>query len=236
MSTQVDVDAKFPLVTGDEDGVAGSRQSDLAWQVADQVRELIVLQRLLPGEKVRQAELAAELGVSRSPLREALRTLESEGLVQYAPNRGYLVTRLAASDMSEIYMMRQLLEAELILHMRRPTEDEIMALEESNAAMSRAIDSSSIAQILVANREFHFGIFAMSELALVRREIERLWQLSECYRAAYLWLPETKARIVGEHQGIMAALKSYDLELLSLLSAQHRRASENVVVSLLVGR
>jgi DNA-binding GntR family transcriptional regulator len=80
------------LAMAGETARAGPTQLTLL--AAAQIRGLIIDGVLLPGEKIRQADLAAKIGVSRSPLREALRTLESEGVVSYEINRGYVVARL----------------------------------------------------------------------------------------------------------------------------------------------
>src|SRR5258705_13989902 len=92
-----------------------SEAAELTKQAADRIRDLIVRRQLLPGEKIGQVELARRLGVSRSPLREALRTLESEGIVTYEKNRGYLVARLDADELAQVYRLRAILEAELLL-------------------------------------------------------------------------------------------------------------------------
>jgi len=73
----------------------------------------------------------------------------------------------------------------------------------------------------------------MSSLGIILHEVERLWQLSESYRAGYLWLPDTRARIVAEHNAMIDALADYDLDLLVEKSEQHREASEEMVLSLL---
>ena len=79
-------------------------------QAADAVRQAILSGRLLPGTPLREAALAAELGVSRSTLREAARVLASEGLVRYQMNRGIVVTEIAAEDVADIYAARAALE------------------------------------------------------------------------------------------------------------------------------
>jgi DNA-binding GntR family transcriptional regulator len=137
---------------------------------------------LLPGEKVRQVELAERIGVSRSPLREALRTLESEGLLSYEMNRGYVVARLEPGDIAEFYQMRALLEHELIRSIARPAKEVLDTLEKHNETMMAAIAKEDIAEIMRANRDFHFTIFELSPMKQFRREINRLWQLSEGYR------------------------------------------------------
>src|SRR5258708_36350965 len=86
----------------------------LASEAAEQLRGLISSQLLLPGEKIRQVEIAQQLGVSRSPLREALRTLESEGVVSYETNRGYVVTKLCITGLAQIYRLRAFIAGELM--------------------------------------------------------------------------------------------------------------------------
>src|SRR5712691_719221 len=121
-----------------------SEAIQLTLRAAAQIRGLIMDGVLLPGEKLRQLELAERIGVSRSPLREALRTLESEGMLSYEANRGYVVARLEQGD---------------------------------------------VAEILRANRDFHFTIFELSPMRQYKREITRLWQLSEGYRGWWWRLP-----------------------------------------------
>lgn len=209
--------------------------TQLTLEAADQIRDLIIRRILLPGEKIRQVELAKRVGVSRSPLREALRTLESEGIVSYEVNRGYVVSRLDRDDLEQIYRMRALLEQELLSTIVRPDARTVRAIAKHNDDMVRAIDAGNVSAMLEANRNFHFAIFALSPLDLFFREVRRLWQLSEGYRATYLWLPETRARIVSEHAAMVTVLREFDPGKLVELSAQHRTASEDVVVGLLAG-
>jgi DNA-binding GntR family transcriptional regulator len=205
----------------------------LATRAADAIRELIVRRELLPGEKIGQVELANRVGVSRSPLREALRTLESEGVVGYEPNRGYVVSRLDADDLAQIYRMRGLLETELLSTLVKPDETQVQQLVTLNEAMETGMAVGSVAEMLRANREFHFAIFALSPLDLFVRESRRLWQLSEGYRATYLWMPETRARVLNEHRQIIAALETFDPKRVAKLCAHHRGSSEDVVIGLL---
>ncbi|OLT23171.1 hypothetical protein BJF78_07065 [Pseudonocardia sp. CNS-139] len=194
---------------------------------------MIVRRELLPGEKLGQVELAKRVGVSRSPLREALRTLESEGIVSYENNRGYVVARLDAVDLSQIYRLRTLIETELLRSLPRPTGQQIAELESLNDAMAGAMAARNVSEMLRYNREFHFAIFELSPLGLYQREVRRLWHMSEGYRATYLWLPETRQRIVDEHAAIIAALREFDVERVVALSTAHRTASENAVIGFL---
>jgi DNA-binding GntR family transcriptional regulator len=198
------------------------------------VRDMIMHRRLRAGQQLRQEQLAERLNLSRSPLREALRILETEGFVQYVANHGYFVTDLSAADLSQIYVMRRLLESELLRSIPAVDAEDVARLRAANGAVAAGVREGSIAQILSANREFHLALLSLSASNLILREVERLWQLSEAYRAGYLWLPETRTRIVAEHDGIIDALERHDLEVLVHLADQHRGASEQTVTGLLL--
>ena len=199
-----------------------SEPIQLTLRAAALIRGMVFDGDLLPGEKVRQVELAARIGVSRSPLREALRTLESEGLLSYEMNRGYVVARLGPSDVAELYHMRALLEHELMMSISRPGRDVLDVLEKHNGAMMAAIGQEDIAEIMRANRDFHFTIFELSPMKQFRRESARLWQLSEGYRHWWWHMPDAAARIDREHKQIIRTLRRYDLERLIQLCDAHR--------------
>jgi len=195
----------------------------LTLQAAAQIRGLIIDRVLLPGEKILQVELAERIGVSRSPLREALRTLESEGVVAYEINRGYVVARLDDGDLGQIYRMRELLEDELLRTVQRPDTAVLNELKDLNDKMMISIDERNVTEVLRYNRDFHFGIFDLSPLGQIRKEVSRLWQMSDIYSAAW-WRrqPEAKKRINTEHRAIIAALRKFDLDKLVELCNTHR--------------
>ena len=201
----------------------GAEPLQLTLQAAAHIRGLIIDRVLLPGEKIRQVELAQRIGVSRSPLREALRTLESEGVVAYHTNRGYVVARLDEGDLSQIYAMRALFERELLLTIERPDESMLTELGLVNMKMMEAIDHGDFANVLRLNRDFHFSIFDLSPLNQFRREVERLWHLSEGYSARWWWrMPEARTRIDSEHAEIIRLLRTFELEDLVEVCEVHR--------------
>jgi DNA-binding GntR family transcriptional regulator len=202
--------------------VVTSEPIQLTLRAAALIRGMVFDGALLPGEKLRQVELAERIGVSRSPLREALRILESEGLLSYEMNRGYVVARLEPHDVAELYHMRSLLEHELMRSIARPGDGVLDALEKHNETMMTAIGQQDIAEIMRANRDFHFTIFELSPMKQFRREIARLWQLSEGYRYWWWHLPDAAARIDHEHRQIISTLRRFDLERLIVLCDAHR--------------
>lgn len=82
--------------------------------VLQELRAALASGVLMPGQQLVQEDLAVELGVSRVPIRESLKILEGEGHVTYHPNRGYFVTELSAADLSELYLIREILESEAL--------------------------------------------------------------------------------------------------------------------------
>ncbi|MFD0068247.1 GntR family transcriptional regulator [Streptomyces sp. NPDC056910] len=208
---------------------AVSEPVQLTLQAAAQIRGLIIEGVLLPGQKIRQVDLADRIGVSRSPLREALRTLESEGAVTYELNRGYVVARLTPADLAEIYRMRELLESELLRSIVKPDKATLDMLGQYNDEMIAAVRRGDIAGVLRANREFHFAIFGLSPMSQYKREIQRLWQLSEGYLIWWWQLPDVTTRISQEHKQIIRALRKFDREALVELCDSHRFGGHEAV-------
>lgn len=190
----------------------------------DQIRDLILRRVLVPGQRVRQAEIAEMLNVSRSPIREALQGLESEGLVTYQRNRGYVVTRLSAAHLQQAYRMREILETEILHNINWPDTDGLNHLKEVQSELISAKDS--VNNLVRLNREFHFAIFALAEMSLFEEEVGRLWRLTEPYRAVYLVSEATREDIIREHEMILECLSQRDRDLLLTLTAQHRKKSE----------
>ncbi|MFA3842057.1 GntR family transcriptional regulator [Streptomyces aureus] len=208
---------------------AVSEPVQLTLQAAAQIRGLIIEGVLLPGQKIRQVDLADRIGVSRSPLREALRTLESEGAVTYELNRGYVVARLTPADLAEIYRMRELLESELLRSIVKPDKATLDMLGQYNDEMIAAVRRGDIAGVLRANREFHFAIFGLSPMSQYKREVQRLWQLSEGYLIWWWQLPDVTTRISQEHKQIIRALRKFDREALVELCDSHRFGGHEAV-------
>jgi DNA-binding GntR family transcriptional regulator len=222
-----------PASEAETAGGDAERGSQLSLRATNGLRDLIASRALFPGEQIRQADLADRLGVSRSPLREALHALEQEGLLVHEPNRGFFVTRLDADELRQIYRMRELIEPDLIRTIRPASELVIESLRNENAAIAAALSEGSVSSMLTSNRAFHRIIFELSPLALLRRETLRLWALSEPYHAAYLCHPDTRKKMIAEHELIIDTLAENDLVMLGALLQTHREAAKEGVLLLL---
>jgi DNA-binding GntR family transcriptional regulator len=213
--------------------VSTEQATDLTREAIEALREMIVRRQLAPGAQIRQVELASRLGLSRSPLRQALSALETEGLVTHEQQRGYFVARMSVDHLSQIYRMRELLETELLRTVRVPEAAELARLAARNDEIAAAMADGNVAGMLVANRAFHFGLFELSPLGAIRQDVERLWNTSEPYRATYLWQPTTRRRIIREHEQMLAALARGDRTRLVQIADRHRGAACAAVTELL---
>lgn len=199
------------------------------------IRELIRQRELLPGEPIRQQEMAERLGLSRVPVREALHALQTEGIVHHRPNQGYFVAKFSADQLEQIYLMRRVLEQALLARITWPTRDQLAELTAMNDLVRRAAEQGEVGLVVDMNRRFHEAIFALASLDTVQQEIRRLWDMSESYRALYLYGP-SRLRIAAEHQVMIESLRTHDLAGLLTVADRHRSAAEEEIAAMLGGR
>jgi len=199
--------------------------------VLEELRERITTGLLPPGTQLLQETLATEFGVSRAPVRDALKILVGEGLVQTEAHRRYSVRRLSISDLREIYRIRALLEDELALAAAPKATAELVAtLEEYTSAMEH---THSLTDLQRLNRDFHFAIYSAAELPHFLEHVRGAWDRTDQYRALYYTASENLKRACQEHRGIIEAIRLKDGPMLkSLLHAHREHAIENVVASL----
>jgi DNA-binding GntR family transcriptional regulator len=200
----------------------------------DALRQRIVAGALRPGARVNQEDVAAELGLSVAPVREALRVLEQEGQVTYLPRRGYFVTELRMADLEEIYALRALLEARAARHALPVLDDE--ALERVRDAARDCVDAAEtgdVAAELAANRRFHLGLLDAPGQPHALRVIRLLWDSTEAYRAMYYNSPEERRASLDAHDEILDAVGARDADRLVTALDAHRDRALQVLGSLL---
>jgi DNA-binding GntR family transcriptional regulator len=170
-------------------------------------------------------------------LREALKTLESEGQVTYYPHRGYFVAELSVADLLEVYRLRALLEAEAI-RAAVPTlrDDDVAALADLAHDIDVASDRNDLSEVTAANRRFHFAIFDAAGMPRLSRLLRQLWEATDAYRSLYFSEPANRERVAGEHAAMVDALRERDAEAVVVLHDRHRGNSVEVVRTLLEGR
>lgn len=205
-----------------------------AQRCLQQIRQMIVSGELLPGQKVHQSELAERLNVSRIPVREALSTLQAEGVLEHKSNTGYTVTRFSSEDLSELYLMRRLLETEILASIDLGGVD-VAELERIQEQVDQAEPSEEGPEFQEANRQFHFRLFSYSPLKRVLQEVDRLWYMSDFYRALYIHEPSSRRKVSEDHGRILQAVRDQDSAELIRASDEHRSATEDMVVRRLGG-
>ncbi|MFJ9147602.1 GntR family transcriptional regulator [Streptomyces sp. NPDC102270] len=213
----------------DQGKVAPARRRGLADEVADRIREAIFNGAYAPGEQLREVELSGELGVSRGPVREALRLLEREGLVHCAWHRGTTVTTLSAEDVAELDSLRGALEdlavRQVIAH---ASDEDLASIAKTADMMERAGDAHEMVRLDIA---FHDAVFA----AAGHRRLADAWDGIRCQVHLFLLTRIGRStagyldRIPREHHGLVTALRARDTDTALDLFAAHRRHAVDVV-------
>jgi len=193
------------------------------------IRAMVLSGELLPGQKVLQKELAETLGVSRIPVREALAQLHAEGILDHRPNTGFSVGRFNTEDLVEIYLMRRLLETELIRSADFASID-LKRMKQIHAELSQVDPAVDPATYQRLNQGFHFTVFEASPLQLVCQEVKRLWYMSGFYRSILLFADERSSDLHREHAAMITAVQNGDHQEFVRLSDEHRKLTENAVV------
>lgn len=188
--------------------------------VVDVIREAILSGELVPGARLLQDDLAERLQVSSTPVREALRQLESEGILQSSPNRGVRVAEVDLQAVHEIYLIRANLEslaARLAVPKMRPADlERLRALQ---AQIEQRIERKEFKELRRLNYELHFAIYEAAGLPELLKLIRGLW-------TKFPWdtlhvLPGRAYMSADEHIELIEALAAGDAELAGWLMRQH---------------
>jgi DNA-binding GntR family transcriptional regulator len=191
-------------ISADADGAARAPSSGVATQtVHDELRRLILEGELAPGAELSQLELSRRLSVSRTPLREALRLLEREGLViSGGPHRLVTVSPLSMEDLDSLYSMRAMLEALAIWLTVPALRDDDFARLEDDLEEARSGSSQSAYD---AHRRFHQGLRSGAEDRLAE-QAERLFEHAQRYQLAFA--REDSTRLAAKHEEHAAILEA----------------------------
>jgi DNA-binding GntR family transcriptional regulator len=203
--------------------VAFKRPPTAQEAVLEELRRAILARELKPGTQIVQDAFAERLGLSRVPVREALKILEGEGQVRYSPHHGYFVAELDVNELLEIYRMRELLEAETV-RAAAPllTEPDLGRINQAIDDMTDANERADIVALTAANRRFHFALFEPSGMPRFVRIIKQLWDSSDPYRSLYFAEPVHRDTVDREHRQICEAARQRDGESLVRLLGEHR--------------
>jgi DNA-binding GntR family transcriptional regulator len=188
--------------------------------ILESLRDLIISGEVLPGEPLRQRDLAERFNVSQTPVREALRRLESEGLVRADLHRGSRVANIRGEDEEESYRILAALEPmATTLALKKMTEADLDEVHFLQQRFERCADDDP--DLAIINRGFHFRIYECARSPLLLTPMRLLWQ-SFSGRAG-LWRPHADS--VREHRLLVQALEARDSELAAAIVRAHSLGS-----------
>lgn len=204
--------------------------------VFESMREAIIGGVLKPGERLMEIQLAEEMGVSRTPVREAIRKLELEGFVVMIPRKGAYVAGVSLKDVADVFEIRSALEGLAAgLAAERVTEDELEQMERA-LLYQGGEDEPNLEQIVESDTDFHALVYKASRnerliliLANLREQIQR-------FRATSLAVPGRIKDAIDEHRQIVEALRNHDIEEAQSLAMAHIVTAENVMFEALRAR
>jgi DNA-binding GntR family transcriptional regulator len=205
--------------------------SNTASRVAAEIRRAIRHGELLPGEHVRQEHWAERMGVSSGPTREALKILVTEQLLTYQAHHGYFVTRLNLDEMRQIYVIRRLLEAEMIRTMRWPTPEEIASLKAQMDGVLDHLTEGDLHGAQEAARQIHFVMYSFSSDDVIVRETKRYFDMATVDQGLLLGtIEDPHANNLSIHyDAVIACLEAGDREKLIEVNSQERaRVSQQI--------
>ena len=203
-------------------GVVPLQRQTVASMTLDAIRDGILHGNYGEGEPLRQDALADELGVSRIPIREALRQLEAEGLVTFSPHRGAIVSSLSFAEIEEVFDLRSTIEPDLLRRaMPRLTTYQLDQADDVLDRYAHALQTGDVSKWGELNWQFHSSLYAPAERPLTMGIVQRLHQQSDRYLRMQLTLTHGETRANEEHRAIAAAARAGDTKRACLLVRDH---------------
>lgn len=201
------------------------QDQSLRGKVFQKIREDILSGVYQDGEELREITLGEKLGVSRTPVREALRQLELEGLVTIVPNKGAFVTAITQKDVKDIYMVRSLLEGLCARWATRNiTEDQISEMEEivylAEFRLKKRGEGQA-RQVSELDGRFHKVLYEASDSRILEHVLKDFHKYVKMARQLSVGTPDRAEHSVAEHRGILEAIKSKDEDLAERLANEH---------------
>lgn len=182
-------------------------------EVAAKLRERIFAGDLAPGRFIDEPALCAELSISRTPLREALKVLTAEGLVRHEPRRGCFVSEITERDLDEIFPVIALLEGRCAFEAaKNATDADLLALEQLHDRLQRSAKAKRITEYYETNFAIHEAIIVLANNRWLAQVIGDLRKIVKLARLQQLHAPGRLEQSLSEHMAVYAALKARDAE------------------------
>jgi DNA-binding GntR family transcriptional regulator len=190
--------------------------------VFNTLREAILRGDLVPGERLMELQLASKLGVSRTPIREAIRMLEQEGLAITIPRKGAIVAGMTEKEMEDVLEIREALE-ELSVQVAcdKITEDEITQLRKNMKNFQHSLETGDLKKMAQADMEFHDVIYQATDNQKLINMLNNLREQMYRYRVEYLKNPDNHQKLLDEHEAIYQGIVARDKAAVTAMMRKH---------------
>lgn len=200
-------------------------KKDTAW-IHKTLRDWIILQKLAPGEKIMQGNLAESLKVSRTPIVKALHKLESEGLVDNIPQRGFYVHKLTLKELFELFLLRESLEKIVVIDVTKNIEARKLKELELIFSSFRNAYEIDIAKYRLADQKFHNKLFEFCSISLVTRINETFQVINRTLLSGLIRPPE---ETLNEHLKIIEGIRNHDVIMAREAIEKHDRNTNTLI-------
>lgn len=202
--------------------------------VFNTLRQAILRGELKPGERLMEIQLANKLGVSRTPIREAIRKLELDGLVLMIPRKGAEVADITEKSLVDVLEIRRALE-ELAVQLTcdRITKEEFLELRQTAENFKKALKSKDITVIAEADVKFHDVIYMATKNQKLIQLLNNLHEQMYRYRIEYLKNPEVYPQLIGEHEEIISRITAGEKEEAARIVCRHIDNQVNAVMDVI---
>ena len=195
--------------------------------VFENLRTAILEGNLKAGQRLMEVQLAEQLGVSRTPIREAIRKLELEGLVVMLPRKGAYVANMSFKDLIDVLEIRASLEGlAASLAAERRNDEDIIDLEKLAKEFETCVRETNIEGVLKTDIDFHEKIFMMANNKKLYQLITSLWEQVHRFRVTYVSDYDASLSLVEEHNKILQAIKDGESELAKKYATEHIELAE----------
>jgi DNA-binding GntR family transcriptional regulator len=195
------------------------------------IREAIINGVLKPRERLMEIQLADELGVSRTPIREAFRKLELEGFIVMVPRKGAYVADISFKDIADVFEIRAALEGlASALAAERITDEELEEMERLLVEKAEAIGNNDMERLVEVDTKFHEAIYRASRNQRLFTIINNLREQIQRFRTQSLSYPGRMKQSLDEHRSIVEAIQSRDTALARQVAQEHIENAENSMI------
>ena len=199
--------------------------------VFERLRKAIVEGALKPGQRLMEVQLAEQLGVSRTPVREAIRKLELEGLVIMLPRKGAYVADMSIKDVIDLLEVRSALEGlAASLAAERMMPENIEKLKSISNELKENVENSNLAETLKKDVEFHQCIFEASGNNKLVQMINSLWEQVYRFREGYMSDYNAALEIIKEHEKLIGAIENGESDKASKYAREHIEKAEQYMI------